>query len=145
MAGALLNLAAPLIVPETGPGQLDRTVAANFERFDGLEPLDNPAGNQQLVYYPGGPRPGQSAPTPDVYTPGGIPGLTNTLGGQPLPVHDWRFRVQGYTPARFAQTIQHRLGAGQNNQGVAQTVALADITNNPPQPDSLQTIMGIYG
>ena len=144
MAGILLYT-VPFIVPAEPGEPLDRTVAANFERFNGLTPLDT--DHRGTTYYPSGPRPGQALTdeTALTYTPGPLAGLTNTLGGQPLPVRAWEYRDAGdYTPARFAN-MQHRLGSGQNNQGVAQTVALANITNNPPQPDDLLTIIGAYG
>jgi hypothetical protein len=142
---ALLVEGAKLIVPPEGGAPLDRTVAANFERFDGLAPLDSPRTREQTDFYPAGPRPGQSADTPLVYTPGGIPSLTNTLGGQPLPVHHWLYnRNPTYTPAHPGG-LQFRFGQGQAYQGVAQTVQLGEITNNPPQPDQLQSILAGWG
>jgi hypothetical protein len=156
MAGALLNLTRPLIVPREPGAPLDRTVAENFERFDGLGVLESPhvgepvAARGSTADYgwdrPGGsPRPGRTnQPLGQVYSDGPLIGLTNTLGGQPLPVHDWRFRVQGYTRAN-TPNLQHRLGDGQNFQGVAQTVQLADLINNPPAADPLDQILGVYG
>lgn len=139
--GALLIEGSKLVVPADGSGPLDRTVAWNYERFDGLGPLDNSV-NAEAPDYGAGPRPGQhSQPTGQTYTPGPLTGLTNTLGGEPLPVADWRYRPGDYTPAHYAQRMQHRMGQGQAYQGVAQTVALGDITNNPPQPDSLENIL----
>ena len=140
---ALLVEGAKYLVPQEGEGPLDRTVAANYERFDGLDTLDNYGTvPSPTTYGPvDNPRPGQSVHTPLTYTPGPLSGLTNTLGGQPLPVADWRFAPGDYTPAHTPQTMQHRFGNGQAYQGVAQTVALGDIINNPPQPDSLDSIL----
>jgi hypothetical protein len=146
---ALLVEAARLVVPPEGDGPLEHTVAWNFERFDGLGQLENGPGAGGVpveatgVHYSGeNPRPGQlGQPSGQEYTPGPLTGLTNTLGGQPLPVEDWRYRQQSYTPANTPQTMQHRLGQGQAYQGVAQTVALGEITNTPPAPDSLESIL----
>lgn len=152
------------MVPTEGEGPLERTVAANFERFDGLDQLDNApssvyppgSGRDPITTGPGTadygwqlgsyPRPGQlGQPNGQTYTPGPLTGLTNTLGGQPLPVADWRFPHHDYTPAHTPQTSQWRMGVGQAYQGVAQTVALGDITNNPPQADSLENILRGWG
>lgn len=136
-------------VPTQGGPQLDRTVDSNFERFDGLGPMDSSqAGVRGYTYFPEGPRPGQSGSelTEQVYTPGPLNGLTNTLGGQPYIAADWKWRsIAGYTPANYAQTMQYRFGQGTNSQGADQTTYLAGITNNPPQPDDLESIIGAFG
>lgn len=147
MAGMLLNWAGPdLVVPQQAP--VDLAVAPNFERFDGLTPLDNPAGNQQLVYFDGKtPRPGQQ-PTPDEYTLGAIPGVVGVIGGQPLAAARTSPRItrpEGTTQLVTEYNTQSRFGVGQDYQGVAQTVALANLTNNPPVPDGMETILGGYG
>lgn len=144
MGAFLLNWAGPdLMVPQGAPS--DQAVAWNYEEFDGLTPLDGPAGNQRSEFWDGhGPRPGMQ-PTPDVYTPGAIPGVVGTLGGQPLPVADALHRQQGAATYTVAPSIQFRLGVGQKYQGVAQTVALADITNNPPVPDGMSAILAGWG
>lgn len=148
---ALLIEGAKQIVPPQGEGPLDRTVAWNFERFDGLDTLENSPGGHShpdLISYPGGstPRPGQhDQPAGQTYTPGPLTGLTNTLGGEPLPVADWRFPHHDYTPAHTPQTMQHRFGVGQAYQGVAQTVALGEITNSPPAPESMDSILFGWG
>jgi hypothetical protein len=135
-----------------GTAQSDLAVAGNFERFDGLNvPATNPATSNPDKATPTGeaktphaysPRPGmQDAPEEQVYTPGPLRGLTNTLGGQPLPVNDWKFRGdRQYTRGR-THSIQHRMGDGQANQGAAQTVALSEITGNPPIPGDLSGII----
>ena len=144
---ALLVEGAKLMVPAGSSGPLDATVAPNFERFDGLDPLFNAPGTTPLgANYGPGPRPGaHNQPTGQEYTRGPLAGLTNTLGAQPLPVHDWLYdRTPDYTPARWAQTMQVRFGNGQYGPaeiGAAQTARLADITMNPPQPDSLYSII----
>jgi hypothetical protein len=55
-----------------------------------------------------------------------------------------------YTKGKFALVNQFRLGktkglGGQNNQGAAQTVALSEITNNPPTPGDLSAIIAGWG
>jgi len=133
--------------------QPDIAVAANFERFDGLDvPATNPATAQPDKATPVGvqktplqyrPRPGgaDTPPSEQTYTQGALRGLTNTLGGQPLPVRDWKYSGgRAYTPGR-THSIQHRLGDGQNNGGAAQTVALSQITGNPPVPGDLSGII----
>lgn len=140
--------------------QPDLAVGANFERFDGLNvPADHPAtsdpesggtglGSEYGFGHRGAyPRPGavDTPPAEQTYTPGPLKGLTNTLGGQPLPVNDWKYRGErAYTPGR-THSIQHRLGDGQNNPGAAQTVALSEITGNPPVPGELSGIIAGIG
>ena len=111
-------------------------------------PDNTPAGNPvPHMVLPTGryPRPGQLddpvANGNQVYTPGPLKGLTNTLGGQPLPVNDWKFRGRrAYTPGK-THSLQMRLGDGQNYGGAAQTVALSEITGNPPVPGDLSGII----
>ncbi len=134
--------------------QPDLAVAPNFERFDGIDqpPLDHPASAQdpgdKLIFYPGGPRAGLSRRTPlaeQTYTPGVVSGVTGTLGGQPLPVADRLHRVPGnYTPSK-TPSIQWRLGDGQAYQGIAQTVALSEITGSPPVPGDITGIIAGIG
>jgi hypothetical protein len=148
--GALLSSQAvtPRVVPTTPP--VDLAVAENFERFDGFEPLDHPATQDGLtrpqIGVTGSPRPGQGT-TPlaeQVYTPSELFRPVGVVGGQPLPVSDRIHRPPGaYTPGR-GLTIQWRLGVGQHGPsalGAAQTVQLSEITNNPPQPGDLTSII----
>lgn len=156
MSGMLLNWAGPdLVVPSSAPADL--AVAPNFERFDGLEiPETNPStlDPESAVYafgYPYGhtPRPGLAS-TPvgeQTYTRGAIPGVVGTVGGQPLPV---AAMLQGARPEGQTQDVneyntQRRLGVGQAYQGVAQTVQLGMITNNPPEPAGMEAILGGWG
>ena len=129
----------------SGTPQPDMAVAPNFERFDGLEiPDTNPAifGKD----YGASPRPGQhDQPLGQVYTPGVLRGTVGVVGGQPLPVRAWESSedsayLRGYTPSK-TPSIQHRLGNGQANQGVAQTVILSEITASPPVPGDLTSIL----
>lgn len=140
----LLNWAGPdLMVPQSAPS--DQAVAWNYEQFDGLTDLDHPAGNERSVFWDGHtPRPGMQ-PTPDVYTPGPLAGVAGTLGGQPLPTSERIKRVEGTATYTVSPSVQFRLGVGQQYQGVAQTVALADITNNPPTPDGMGAILAGWG
>ena len=156
MAGMLLNWAGPdLVVPGEAPADL--AVAPNFERFDGLTvPQTNPSTEDpdSSVYafgfpYGASPVPGhRSTPIADqTYTEGAIPGVVGVIGGQPLPVSG---RLQGSKPEGRTQLVneyntQQRRGVGQAYQGVAQTVALAAITNNPPEPAGMEAILGGWG
>lgn len=132
------------IVPQTPPPDL--AVAPNFERFDGLSepPLDNPAGSVALgADYGATPRPGQlNTPVHEqTYTPSPVSGLVGTLGGQPLPVGDWKFRPPGtYSPGQ-GKIIGGPKRGRQAYQGIAQTVFLSEITDNPPQPGDLASII----
>lgn len=168
MAGALLlNGGNPAAVP-TVPTEMvlpDLKIAPNFERFDGLDvPADHPGTidpqsggtglgndygwdtgwNTPGLY----PRPGQldMPPQDQVYTEGPLRGLVNTIGGQPLPVRDWKYQGDGrdaFTAAR-APSVQFRQGQGQRGPselGAAQTTVLGGITNNPPEPGDLSAII----
>ncbi len=145
------------IVP--GAPQADLAVASNFERFDGIEqpPLENPAadfpdsgGSMGLgADYGQSPRPGQhNQPTGQTYTEGPLSGVVGVLGGQPLPVADAIHRPTGVTTLVNAPTIQFRQGVGQRGPselGVAQTVTLSQLTNNPPEPGDLTSILAGWG
>ena len=140
----LLYVTTPFpVVPGEAPAELAH--AANFERFDGLE-IPDTAGrdqNQLGTTYGATPRPGgENTPVSEqTYTAAPIRGVVGTVGGQPLPVNDWLFRGgRGYTHSE-TPSIQHRLGSGQAYQGAAQTVALSEITNNPPIPGDLSGII----
>lgn len=149
MPGAVLLVPgqAGMIVNPDLP-QPELAVAANFERFDGLSQpqLQNPAGQPNVRGSDN--RPGQSVVTPDVYTPGPISGVVGVTGGQPLPVADCIHRGAGdYTKSR-TPSIQFMLGVGQHGPselGVAQTVALSQITGNPPVPGDLTSILAGWG
>lgn len=163
MSGAVLlgpGLAGMIVNPNVP--QTDNAVAANYERFDGLAPTDNPAAEDPDSGGTGGggaeygwdiaghsPRPGQSdQPIGQVYTPGPLSTTVGTLGGQPLPVSSRIFKDEGaYTKSR-TPSIQQRIGVGQHGPselGVAQTVALSEITSNPPQPGDLASILAGLG
>lgn len=139
MAGGLLTQWAggdAWMVPGRPPDDL--AVATNFERFDGLEPL---AGHNP------GPPPkpsrtdGSTPQAAQTYTPSPVGRLTNTIGGQPLPTSDRIHRGPGVTTLVNTPSMQQRLGVGQDATGVAQTVALAGLTNNPPQPGDISAII----
>lgn len=183
MSGAVLigpGLAGMLVSPEVP--QTDYAVAANFERFDGLDGtppsatggptpypeneanggLDHPGnfdpesggtggGGSQYGWDIAGnsPRPGQSdQPLGQVYTEGPLQGVVGTVGGQPLPVSPRMYKTQGnYTRSR-TPSIQFRTGIGQHGPselGLAQTVQLSEITNAPPQPGDLTSILAGLG
>jgi hypothetical protein len=165
MAGALfLNRGQPgavVPVPAADPTE-DLRLAPNFERFDGLEvPADHPGtadpnfgkrtGGAAYGWDKGAnsPRPGQSdQPDGQVYTPGPLRGLVGVIGGQPLPVRNWKYRAQGKATPAKAPSVQFRQGVGQRGPsglGAAQTTALGGITNNPPEPGDLSAIIAGLG
>lgn len=157
MAGALLlnqgNPAAVVAVPTTSPVP-DLAIGSNFERFDGLgqPPLENPAaaqGSSLGASYGHTPRPGElNQPQGQVYTPGALVGVVGVIGGEPLPVSDRLHRPPGNYTGAIAPSIQFRQGVGQRGPselGAAQTVALAGITNNPPEPGDLSQIISGQG
>ena len=139
--GMLYYAQAP-VVPRTPPVELNH--AYNFQEFDGLMPLDNAPGEGPLgANYGSGPRPGalNTPKAEQTYTAGPLSATVGTLGGQPLPVANPLYRLgRGYTPS-LTPSVQHRLGVGQNYQGAAQTVALSEVTNNPPVPGDLSGII----
>jgi len=140
--GMLFYASAPT-VPRTPPIELNH--AYNFQEFDGLEvPLGNAPGEVPFgINYGSTPRPG-ALNTPldqQTYTRGPLRGTVGVVGGQPLPVANPLYRLgRGYTPS-ITPSIQFRIGAGQNYQGAAQTVALSEVTNNPPVPGDLSGII----
>ena len=130
----------PFIVPATPPAEI--AVAPNYEQFDGLGPLDHPGGGVNPGTRPGG---GETPLAEQTYTPGPLSGVVGTLGGQPLPTGDRIHRPAGTSQAVITPSVQHRLGVGQANQGVAQTVALSQITGSPPVPGDLSSILAGWG
>jgi hypothetical protein len=120
----------------------ERAVAPNFERFDGVDPLDQPAQGREPGSRPGA---GQTPKSEQTYTPGPLSDTVGTLGGQPLPVSDRLHRVPGVSQLVQTPSVQQRLGVGQNNQGAAQTVALSEITGSPPVPGDLTSIIAGFG
>lgn len=142
MAGAAVLLNASEFIADAP--QIDANIAPNFERFDGLMPLENPAGWQRTDGGGSPFRPGQSVDTPDVYTPGPLSATVGTLGGQPLPAIAGEYRPEGQTTLVNTPSIQKRMGVGQNGPsalGAAQTTQLSEITNAPPVPGELSGII----
>lgn len=141
--GLLLITAPP--VPTRPP--LEHDVAPNYERFDGLEPLydfeGEPSGFVPTAlgdsYGPSG-RPGQlNTHGPRI---GGIPGKVGSVGASPWPVDNPNH--PGYPRATVHATqltTQYRLGPGGAAPGLAQTIAMTEITNAPPQPGDLTSIL----
>ena len=155
MTGMLLNFAGPdFVVPQVAPSDL--AVAANFERFDGLTlPTTNPVtGDGDSAVYAFGPDHYGASPTPgradtpvreQTYTPGPLRGTVGVVGGQPLPTSDRIHRGPGTVQLVSEYNTQHRLGVGQAYQGIAQTVQLQAITDNPPEPAGMTAILGGWG
>ncbi len=139
--GAIIGVAGlnNWIVPANPPKE--RAVAPNFEQFDGLDPLHQPTGKDPGSR-PGG---GQTPKASQTYTPGPLTSTTGTVGGQPLPTGDLLHRPPGSSTPAYPINMQFRSGVGQNYQGVAQTVALGGITNNPPVPGDLSMIIAGVG
>lgn len=150
MAAILLPAARNFTVPGAAPA--DHAVAANFAQSDGFGDLVLP-GNALPggVAYPGSsPTPGFSdtAQADWTFTASHLGRGTNTVGGEPLPVADWRFRDSADPTMSAGNTTQFRGGVGQHGPsalGVAQTVALAEIINAPPQPGDLTSILAGFG
>lgn len=146
MSGVLISTSAP--VPSHAPVEFAH--AANFEQFDGLDVPnhDNRTHPNQFGAGQGWRSPRDFGNTPiaeQTYTPGPLRGIASVLGGQPLPVANWLYRVgRGYTASR-TPSVQHRMGAGQAYQGVAQTAALSEITNTPPIPGDISSIIAGWG
>ena len=158
MAGALLigqgDPAAVVSVPGTSH-QPDLAIGWTFERFDGIDqpPLDHPATETPLGFDYGGaastPRPGQlNQPAGQVYTPGPLSGVVGVIGGQPLPAFPFLDNSRHGSTRVATPTVQFRLGVGQygpSSLAAAQTTALGGITNNPPQPGDLSSIIAGIG
>ena len=139
------DIVRSFIVPQTPPADL--RVAPNYERFDGLEQLDNPGANDGAIAfgtaYAPSPNPGmRSTPVGEqTYTRGPNGALVNTLGGQPLPVMQWNYQPQGsYTPAGTRTVGGPKMGR-QHYNGAAETVFFADLQSNPPVPGDLASII----
>lgn len=158
--GLLLNWTGQdLVVPENPPADL--AVAPNFERFSGIEnspPVDHPAsaaadsGVGDGAAYGFGelghsPRPGGlNQPEGQVYTQGPLASTVGTVGGQPLPTSPRITRPPGAFTGVIAPTVQWRLGVGQSTAaGAEQTVALSEISSNPPVPGDLASIIAGQG
>jgi len=132
------------IVPASPPP--DVAVAANFMRFTGEQQLDNrpgmvPFGNDN---YPAAPRSSGETPVAEqVYTRGPNGALTNTLGGQPLPVMQQITRPMGDYTRAGTRTVggPKTVLRSQNYAGAAETVFFADLQSTPPVPGDLVSII----
>lgn len=166
MPGMLASRAVQtMIVPPAGSPNEHVDKAVNpweFERFDGTNLALANAPNAYDPHSGRGSgadyglnlqgrygRPGQiDQPIGQVYTRSAWGALTNTLGGQPLPVAWWKDRFNGITGIQtpdYRQPVQRRIGSGGRGPsalGAEQTNALSIITDNPPQPSDLTSIIG---
>jgi hypothetical protein len=138
----LLIAARSFIIPASPPA--DRVVAENFSQFDGFNDPTHKASEGT----PSGTKPAdQPTLTADLkatYSP--LTGIRNVLGGMPLPVanpFEGDYGTSTAYPDNFTQ--QYRLGTPQGYQGVAQSVALGDITQTPPQTESIDSILAGWG
>jgi len=142
----------PTLYPMNGGGSPGPGTGLDHPaNFDPVAGGTGGGGTQYGWQLPGGsPRPGQSNTPADqqVYTEGPLQGVVGTLGGQPLPVSNRIYKgVGSYTKSR-TPSVQFRTGVGQHGPsglGVAQTVALSEITNAPPQPGDLTSILAGLG
>lgn len=143
-----MALATRLQAQETIPGTTTPVPTATGVNYEVFTPT-GPAPEQPVI--------GQAALTGSPNRPGasrydgprtgaqGAPGLTNTLGGQPLlSTSDRIHRPPGaYTPAK-APTYRLRKGVGQKGPselGIGQTVAQATRNANPPAGQSLLSMI----
>lgn len=139
-----LSLIAAGPVPETPP--LEQAVAPNYRRYTGLNhPLNEgmtPVG-EGSNYGPSA-RPGQE----QTYGPAngrparGIPGVVGSVGASPLPVADCLHATGFATAQGTPSNPNFRFGPGGAAPGLAATVAMTEIVNNPPQPEGLSYITG---
>jgi hypothetical protein len=139
-----LSLLAAGPVPETPP--LEQAVAPNYRRYTGLNHPKNagmiPVG--EGANYGPSARPGQQ----QTYGPAngkparGIPGVSGSVGASPLPVADCLHRTVFETAQGTPANSNFRFGPGGAAPGLASTVQMSEIVNNPPQPEGLSYITG---
>jgi hypothetical protein len=140
MAGLLL-VSGPS-VPQSAP--LESAVDTNYERFDGLtypQGLDMVPVGEGDNYGPTA-RPGQlQTHGPSNGKPAkGIPGVVGSVGASPLPVADCLHKVDFETVTASPSNPNFRFGPGGAAPGLAQTVMMTEIIQNPPQPEGLSLI-----
>ena len=153
MSGLMISYATP--VPASPP--LEKRVQENYERFDGLDSTPYPGtvihDDAINLYDENNPRPGQNGTQgkdgdkgrlgPN---PRGIPGLVGSVGAAPLPVADCLkktsddFKSALTTVASVQSNPNFRFGPGGAFQGIAQSIAMSEISSNPPEPGSLASI-----
>ena len=147
MSGILIIGSRPF--PTTPP--LRANVAADYERYDGLDQRQGDTPENAVLTtalgrsYGETPAPGRiNAP----YTrPNGIAGKVGSVGASPLPVAAAVHRdPREMRSTRVSQlTTQYRHGPGAKPGGLAQTIAMTEITRNPPQPGDLTSILAGLG
>jgi hypothetical protein len=136
-------------VPQTPP--LETRVAENYQRFDGLDSTPYPGSNLSGLETPYDvtPRPGQAGTPGSLVDVGpgklgpnarGIPGVVGSVGATPLPVADCLKKTNFETVAATQSNPNFRFGPGGQYQGIAQTIAMSEISQNPPQPGDLASI-----
>lgn len=148
MSGLLL-LSHP-VVPQAPP--LVDAVGPVYEVFDGFELPDDPYAEgfqaDGLVATPLGWSYGS-----DVAKPGGLPsrgpsqggitGKVGAVGAQPLPVAECVHKDPSQFQAVKAPllTTQFFFGPGGVAPGIAETLSLQNVQDNPPEPGSLESIL----
>ena len=146
MSSLLIAGSKPL--PSSPP--LESAVAADYERFDGLDQLQGVTPQNEMVStglgvsYGEQPDPGRlNAP----YTrPNGIAGKVGSVGASPYPVATrWgpdNVDTSKTKSTRVSQlTTQFRHGPGAQAPGIAQTIQMTEIQSSPPQPGDLASIL----
>lgn len=122
-------------VPSAEP--IERRVAPDYERFDGLADTVLEGSPSLGDAYGPSPRPGQQQTHRGPQ--GGISGKVGSVGATPLPVADCVHKTDfGWVEAPLV-TTQFRFGPGGANPGVGSTMAASD-SMNPGQPSDFFSI-----
>lgn len=128
-------------VPETAP--LESFVGTDYERFDGMEMpeeagyMATPLGEEYTSPNPG------AAQFEQVLREPGIPGKVGSIDATPLPVADCIHKPESQmvgAAVPWIPTTQFNLGPGGDAPGLDQSLFLQYVSDNPPQPDSLESI-----
>lgn len=142
-----LLIAGSKPVPQTPP--IEKRIAPDYERFDGLDQLQGDTPQNDIVTtslgvsYGEQPDPGRlNAP----YTrPNGIAGKVGSVGASPYPVATQWTPGGDITPRKSVRvsqlTTQFRHGPGGAAPGISQTISMTEIQSSPPQPGDLASIL----
>ena len=138
MSGLMLAMSRP--EPQTPP--LQEAIADNYERFDGLDSTPYPLGDVEPTGLNPDVRPGQRETHGSFMGPNarGIPGVVGSVGASPLPVADCLHKTEFATQAATQSNPNFRFGPGGAAPGLSQTIAMSEISKNPPQPGDLAAI-----
>ena len=139
-------LAVSPSVPQSPP--VEDAIGPFYERFDGFEPwgFDAASGYEPVSEgwnYGDSPRPGQL--NTDATDPAGVYGKVGSVGASPYPVYNPMHKVIMETQHFDHPTTQFRLGPGAQAPGLQNTLTSTEITQNPPQPGDLASIIAGLG